>query len=143
MPVLESNENKSTRASKFSKERVSRGGDSEICFTSRMMFVFHDVYDMHLSGHGREQGAKNEASTLQDPQQVPKLVHAKCKSTGMFHGMFVPMSGPDLTVDRNRAPKTEISRYVCHPPICFTICLFIRTDLDGHRAPMFQDMFVH
>ena len=90
----------------------------------------------------------------------------------VFNDMFTICISPDL--DGNSAPKTEISRclsppdmfhesrYVCHPPIRFTICLFISPDLDGHRAPymrqpnrcdeqvmtitphdMFHDMFVH
>jgi hypothetical protein len=74
--------------------------------------MFHDIYvclfiNPDLDGH---QAPKNGSLTLRDPEncKVPK-------------------------------PKYEANALHSHPsigyPICFTICLFISPDLDGHRAP--------
>ena len=51
----------------------------------------------------------------------------------VFNDMFTICISPDL--DENMVPKTDISRYVRHPPIRFTICL--------SPPDTFHDMFVH
>ena len=58
----------------------------------------------------------------------------------MFHDIFVCKSGLKTgTVQRSENGNRHAPRYVMFAtffcPICFTICLFISPDLDGHRAP--------
>jgi len=59
----------------------------------------------------------------------------------MFHDMFVHKSAPRRAQGTKneigtRFPKPHsLANEICTIPVCFTICLFISPDLDGHRTP--------